>query len=197
MAISGIGASSGFSYSFDMNASRTAQVTNSLQGVGDEELIQKAKDGKLNSRDIITSYQMSYMAQSALEEQGAKPAAEQFDYNKIMGILEGLDSKSTGYTGPELSQLSKEEAAQLVSENGFFGIKKTSERISDFVINGAGDDLERLKEGRAGVIQGYKEAESTWGGELPDISKKTLDAALVRIDKRIEALGGSVIDAKA
>lgn len=202
MAISSLNQSSSYSY----NLSATAQ-TNSTQvqsekandvlNSSSDELIQKVKEGKLTSKDIVTSYQMSFMAQTALEEVGAKGKQEQYDYNKIMGILEGVDTSAIGYSGTALTELSKEEAEKLVSEDGYFGIKKTSERMSDFVINGAGNDVEKLKQGREGVIRGYNEAEAAWGGKLPDISKKTLEETLAKIDKQIEKLGGNAIDTTA
>jgi hypothetical protein len=36
-----------------------------------------------------------------------------------------------------------------------------------------------------------------WGDKLPDISQKTIDKALEKIDKKIEELGGNAIDTKA
>ncbi|MEY4504394.1 MAG: hypothetical protein RL154_688, partial [Pseudomonadota bacterium] len=177
--------------------SQSLDKTKDVLNSSEDELIQKVKDGSLNSQDIVTAYQMNYMAQAAVEDAGTPKAQDKYDYNKIMGILQGLDLSKTGYTGPELSQISKEDAQKLVSEDGFFGVKKTSERMSDFVINGAGDDLKKLQQGREGIISGYKEAEAMWGGKLPDISKKTLDATLAKIDKKIESLGGNAIDATA
>ena len=32
-------------------------------------------------------------------------------------------------------------------------------------------------------IKGYKQAEKQWGGELPEISKKTYDAVMEKFDK--------------
>ena len=82
----------------------------------------------------------------------------------------------------------------MIAEDGFFGIAKTSARIADFVIAGAGDDVEKLKAGREGIIRGYNQAQKTWGGELPDISKETLQKSLEKIDKRLTELGANVLE---
>ncbi len=87
-----------------------------------------------------------------------------------------------------------EEARELVSEDGFFGVKKTSSRIADFVIGAAGDDIEKLREGRKGILRGFEEAEKAWGGELPTISHETLSEAIGMVDERIGELGGSILD---
>jgi len=36
-----------------------------------------------------------------------------------------------------------------------------------------------------GFKKGFKQAEKTWGGELPEISKKTYDAVLKKFDDLI------------
>ena len=102
--------------------------------------------------------------------------------------------KDLGYTGKPISQLTQEEATDLVSENGFFGVKKTAQRDIDFVLNFAGDNIELIKEGRKGMIQGFKEAERIWGGKLPDIAYKTQEVVLKALDKKIEELGGHSLD---
>jgi|GEM_PF-5828600 len=105
-----------------------------------------------------------------------------------------FDIASTGYEGKELSKLSQEEATELVGENGFFGIEQTSNRVAEFVLNGADDDLDRLQAGREGIILGYNQATEIWGEELPEISQVTFEKTLELIDERIKALGGSIID---
>ncbi len=107
-----------------------------------------------------------------------------------------FDVSSLQHNGRSILDLSPEEAADLVSEEGFYGVKNTAQRLSGFVINGAGDDLEKVKAGREGIARGFKEAEKLWGGQLPDISYETFDLALKQIDARIQELGGSVINAE-
>jgi len=102
-----------------------------------------------------------------------------------------------GYEGKPLAELSQDEAAALVSEDGIFGIKQTSERIANFVIAGAGGDEDKLRAGREGMLQGFKDAEAMWGGELPEISQKTMQAALEMVDKEMHDLGFSILNQEA
>ena len=123
--------------------------------------------------------------------------------NVLAGLNTGLNHLPADlkdrlvYNGRPISDFSPEEASALISEDGHFGVKKTSQRISSFVISSAGEDLETLKAGREGVLRGFKAAEKAWGGELPDISYETLEKTLAAIDDRIKALGGSVVDLTA
>lgn len=102
--------------------------------------------------------------------------------------------KDIGYSGKPIAELSKDEAAALVSEDGFFGIEQTSKRIAEFVINGAAGDEGRFRAGREGMIQGFKEAEEMWGGELPEISQETMKKAIEMVDKAMYDLGFSILD---
>jgi hypothetical protein len=111
------------------------------------------------------------------------------NYEEFQTFLEDI-----GYEGQSLDEISQEQAKELVSEDGFFGVDQTSQRMADFVINGAGGDESMLCAGRDGLIQGYKDAEEQWGGELPEISQKTLDSALEQVDMEMNELGFSIID---
>ncbi|MCK5322721.1 MAG: hydrogenase-4 component G [Desulfobulbaceae bacterium] len=121
------------------------------------------------------------------------------DFDKQAGVeqffeLDGFDFSKLRHNNKLISELTREEATELVSENGYFGVNKTSRRLAEFVLKGAGDDLEKLKKGREGIVRGFQEAEKLWGGQLPDISYKTLDKALSMIDDRIRELGGTPVD---
>ncbi len=116
----------------------------------------------------------------------------QKNYEEFQAFLQDI-----GYEGKPIAELSQEEAAKLVSEDGIFGIEQTAKRIADFVIEGAGGDEELLRAGREGVLQGYDEAQELWGSELPDISQQTLQKALELIDTAMSELGYNVLDTQA
>jgi len=105
-----------------------------------------------------------------------------------------LTLSDIGYTGKPFGELTQDDAKGLVADDGFFGISQTSDRLSGFVLAGAGNDVDMLKAGREGIIQGFKEAEKIWGDTLPEISYKSLELALEKIDTRLQELGSNVID---
>ncbi len=116
----------------------------------------------------------------------------QKDYKDFQNFL-----SSVGYDGKPIAELTKDEAADLVSDDGFFGIDKTAQRIADFVIQGSGGDESMMRAGREGILQGFKDAEGMWGGKLPDISYKTIDKATQLIDEAMHNLGYSIVDESA
>lgn len=70
----------------------------------------------------------------------------------------------------------KEQAQKDISEDGYYGVKQTSERLFDFASALAGDDVEKMKKMQSAIEKGYQQATKSWGKDLPDICKDTLDA---------------------
>ena len=67
----------------------------------------------------------------------------------------------------------KADAQAAISEDGYWGVSQTSQRIFDFAKALAGDDPEKMKEMQAAVEKGFKQAEDAWGGSLPSICGDT------------------------
>ena len=76
-----------------------------------------------------------------------------------------------------VSEEIKKQAQEDISEKGYWGVEETSKRMFEHASALAGDDVEQMKAMQKAMEKGYKEATKAWGKELPDISKKTLEAA--------------------
>ena len=72
-----------------------------------------------------------------------------------------------------VDEKTKADAQQAISEDGFWGVKQTSQRIFDFAAALAGDDVVLMKKYQAAVEKGFGEAEKSWGGSLPSICGDT------------------------
>ncbi len=70
----------------------------------------------------------------------------------------------------------KAEAQEAISEDGYWGVKNTSQRIFDFASALAGDDPEKMKKYQDAVEKGFSQAEEAWGGSLPSICGDTHEA---------------------
>lgn len=77
----------------------------------------------------------------------------------------------------EVDEETKKQAQEDISEDGYWGVKQTSQRLFDFASALAGDDVDTMKKMQKYMMKGYKEAQKSWGGELPEITKQTMDAA--------------------
>ena len=83
----------------------------------------------------------------------------------------------------EVDEATAKQAAEDISEDGYWGVKQTSERILDFAKAISGGDSSKAEEMREAIQQGFDEAAKLWGDELPEISQKTYDAVMKGIDE--------------
>ena len=110
-------------------------------------------------------------------------------------VIKTLEEQGTATqvdTGGEilnLQELTPEEAQELVSEDGYFGVDKTSQRIVDFAINAFGNDPAKLEEMKASIEDGFQQAAAAFGGNLPEISHQTYDAIMEKLDAFAEGQG--------
>ncbi len=81
------------------------------------------------------------------------------------------------------------QAQKDISEDGYWGVKQTSERILNFATALTGGDPDKIEEMRTAFEKGYKQAEKTWGGSLPSICQQTYDAVFAGFDKMAEDAG--------
>ncbi len=151
----------------------------------------KISDIILASKNDITSYHINFYQQTL-----SKSKTNFNDQATFSGFTYPFidDSKNLEHINFHLSWISSEKEIEPFSLEGYWGIEKTASRIADFVIKGAGDDLQKIKAGRDGILKGFREAEKIWGGSLPDISYQTIDKALEAVDEQIDNLDGSTIE---
>ena len=86
----------------------------------------------------------------------------------------------------------KAQAQADIAEDGYWGVEATSSRIIDFATALTGGDPSKVEEMREAFKKGYAMAEEKWGGELPEISKRTYDAVM----KKFDELAGISTDAE-
>ncbi|TNH34211.1 hypothetical protein [Campylobacter helveticus] len=166
----------------------------------DEETLDKLNS--LGGKGLTQLYFMEFAQQSMNAIFGNTNAqaglADMFNGGGLAGsILSKIDFAGLGYTGKNPLAMNQDELKELVGENGFFGVANTANRIADFVIQGAGDNLEKLQKGFEGMKRGFEEASDMWGGKLPQISQDTINQAIEKVSKRIDELGGKTLNLEA
>jgi hypothetical protein len=70
------------------------------------------------------------------------------------------------------------QAKKDISEDGYWGVSQTSERIFSFAQALAGDDKEKMQSMVEAFKKGFSEATKSWGKSLPSISNDTYDAVI-------------------
>lgn len=159
--------------------------------------LQKADNGpeKTNNRqDTVQLNQQTNPTDTYSSALVIESGNEQEQYSLLRQLVtnmlkeQGIDFKvANGDQTIDISNISQEEAVELVSEDGYFGVEKTSDRIVEFAIATAGGDPSRLAAIKEGVENGFNEALKAFGGTLPDISYETYDAVMNKLDNWAEA----------
>lgn len=172
-----------------------------------QDSIKKLKS--LGAKGITQAYMASFIQQSISitfnnsSSQGAildilnNANSSISNISKAAFAFSNVNFADIGYTGKNPLSMNKDELNALIGENGFFGLQNTANRIADFVIQGAGDDLEKLQKGFEGMKNGFKEAEKLWGGKLPQLSQDTIDKAIEKVSAKIDELGANAININA
>jgi len=175
------------SYSINQQKKDTIQ-TNFTEKISTDDVEKIKNQISQNAKEMI---EKTMFAQSETKSMTQEDKFQQ-DYEDFQNFL-----KDIGYDGKPIAELTQEEASDLVSDDGFFGIEQTSDRMANFVIDGADGDEALLRAGREGMLKGYADATEAWGTELPEISQKTMDVALEKVDKAMAELGYSILDKEA
>ena len=89
----------------------------------------------------------------------------------------------------EVDPETRAQAQKDISEDGYYGVKQTSQRLFDFACAIAGDDVDKMKEMQKAMQKGFDMAGGTWGGKLPDICYQTLEAANKMFDDYYKSKG--------
>lgn len=121
---------------------------------------------------------INLVAQSLGQQADTASIAKMFDREAEPG--KGLKSIF------EQMQVDEETAAQAqedISEDGYWGVEKTSDRLVDMAIALSGNDTSKADLLMNAIKKGYEEAGAAWGDELPEISKQTLDATMEKMNQ--------------
>lgn len=141
--------------------SQDSKVTKKMSDSERAELVKSLKADMENQMTRFTNMMMQ-----TFQKQG------------ITGLTAGSDSfwRTIASGNFTVDAKTKADAQAAISEDGYWGVKQTSERIFNFAQALAGDDPEKMKKMQDAVEKGYKQATQAWGKSLPSISQDTMNA---------------------
>lgn len=107
--------------------------------------------------------------------------AQGLSYDQIMEKYDG--KLKDFYQNLEVDDATRLSAQQEISEDGFWGVKQTSQRAIEFAKALSGGDPSKIGLLKKAIEEGYRAAEKSWGGELPEICKQTQEATMKGLDE--------------
>ncbi len=166
------------------------ETSSAQPGVIYEKQNANAQEAKNEKDDEKAIYKKSKEDRAAIVQQ--LKAAEEQQRNNLISIVQKTLQGQVGAYGTakgddfwrqlaggnfKVDAATKAQAQKDISEDGYYGVKKTSKRLFDFASALAGDDVDKMKEMQKAMEKGFKQATKTWGRELPSICKETMNAA--------------------
>lgn len=94
-----------------------------------------------------------------------------------------------------VDEATAQKAQGLISEDGYWGVNQTSDRIFDMAMALSGGDEEGMNKMLEAFEKGFKQATKSWGKSLPDISQQTYDAVQEKFKAYQESLKTSEAEA--
>ncbi|HFQ90380.1 MAG TPA: hypothetical protein ENK27_09935 [Desulfobulbus sp.] len=152
----------------------------------------EVENGEGGSATVVDRITIRRETSFALTYSGVLPIEvdEEAGYRKLQDLVTNLlkeqgiaTTVDTGDATVDLAALTPGTARELVAEDGYFGVEKTSDRIVEFAKTTAGGDPSRIDAIREGISRGFDEARKAFGGRLPDISRETYDAVMDKLDQ--------------
>ncbi len=140
-------------------------------------------DGAKAARENTKTYKQDPELVSKLKADAEAHVQQLTDIvNKLMSkqgqtfdIANGRNLKSV-FENLKVDPATQAQAQKDIAEDGYWGVKQTSERIFDFAKALTGGDPYKMEDMRKSFEKGFKQATSAWGDDLPDISQETYGA---------------------
>lgn len=82
----------------------------------------------------------------------------------------------------EVDPATIEQAKKDISDDGYWGVEQTSDRLVSMAQALSGGDTEKADELISAMKKGFEEATKAWGEDLPDICQKTIDTAVKKME---------------
>lgn len=117
----------------------------------------------------------------------AQTLGKQANSQSIVDLFNGKAEPGKGlksiYENMKVDQATIDQAKKDISEDGYWGVKQTSDRLVDMAIALSGNDTSKADLLMNAIKKGYEQAAGAWGDKLPDISKQTLDATMEKMEQ--------------
>ena len=187
-------------YATDYVAVKTADAAKTTDNVSNETgVVYEASEAK-ESKATYSVNKMSAEERTALVNQ--LKADSEARQNQLISLVHQMMGQQTNAYGQAnniwqflasgnytVDPATQAQAQADIAEDGYYGVKQTSDRIFDFACALAGDDVDKMKEMQEAFEKGFKQAEETWGGKLPDISYETQEAVNKKFEEYYAAMG--------
>ena len=146
-----------------------------------EKQEQSAEPKKVNQRDSATIERL--LAEAEKRAQSLRDLVQRMLLKQGETVTEATDIYGLLREGKlEIDPETRAQPQKDIAEDGYWGVEQTSERLVSFAIALTGGDPDKADVMIGAVKKGFEEATQAWGGELPEISRRTLEATIKKLE---------------
>ncbi|MDF2906876.1 MAG: hypothetical protein K0R34_2197 [Herbinix sp.] len=146
-----------------------------------EKSEQTADQKKIYTRDQVTIDRLK--AEAEKRTQGLRDLVQKLLKAQGETFTESTDIYGLLREGKvQVDEATRLQAQKDVAEDGYWGVEQTADRMVEFAKAVSGGDTTKANILIDAVKKGFDEATKAWGGELPEISKKTIDSAISKLE---------------
>jgi len=136
-----------------------------------------------NNNEIKENYTYAHLKGKNIKSIDLLKSELNESYSNLKKLINDLILKQNSVSKKiKVSGKITENAQKEISENGRFSPEILSDKIVEFAKNISGGDKSKFEKLKSAVIEGFEEAKNILGGELPEISKKTYDLVMEKLD---------------
>ena len=163
----------------------------------------KAQDKQQETRNDKAAEPKEQFVPSGTQEKKVTYNKPKVDHETIAKLKEASDSqyqtlitlvekllKSQGKSHHHISagnvkvdDATRRQAQAAIADDGPLSAEAVSDRIVSFAKGISGGDIAKFDELKAAIEEGFSQARAIFGGQLPDISNKTYDLVMEKLDK--------------
>lgn len=144
----------------------TESKTDSSSKVTDYQNVIKQLKGELSTKN----QQLQNLVDQLLSKQAKK-------YTTLKDLFTDIKDGKVDVDPATIAQAQKD-----VADDGYWGVDKTSDRLVDMAKALSGGDSAQADKMISAIKKGFEQAADAWGGELPEICQKTVDAAVKKLN---------------
>ncbi len=167
---------------YKLETSDQAKETTNKYPVNQKELAKIVAEAEQKSNQLLT------LTNALFKKQSDKftLATSTYDQlkNNTLQLQEALDTNTLTADAQTI-----ENAKVDIAEDGYYGVKKTSDRLIDFAKALSGGDPSKIELLRDSVIKGFSAVSGDLNDRLPDICKDTFNATMDKFDSWAEESG--------
>ena len=170
--ITGVSTNSVETYTSGSSSAKTTSTKSSSYGTDAAAVYEKSDEAKKASSNSAlikklkadTESRLSQM-QNLVKEMMLKQGQTYTNADSMWKFLASGDYTVDAQTA--------KDAKDAISEDGYWGVNQTSQRIFDFAVSLSGGDSEKMDKMLEAFKKGFSQATKAWGKNLPDISSQT------------------------